>query len=652
MIEVAVAPSGEWFLTFDGNLIHFWKPDGQELRSMEVGKLLPHTAAGALAVSPDSTRLALGLIDGVDVIDATTATRLFSFRSVPDNVVDIAFSADGTKIAAGTSERTVRMWDLAGVSINPLLATYRGHESHVSEVSFHPSGMRLASVSREGIRIWDARFDPEVARLNTGGAGLATHRQSGRVMATGQGTWLQLVDPQTLNIVTRQEGAGHVLCADFSPDGKLLATGHGSGIQLWTVDAATQIKTIAGPNPNRLVFSSDGKSILAAYGDRKVRLWDVESSQEIAAQQLPLEAFCTTRIAGTSQVAYVVANRIVLWDTAKLDAIKLLPQENVYDFAVSADGRRFATTHAASSGVQVWDLASGELVAALPSQTRMARVAFHPDGTRIAASSEGGAPISQIIVWDLASRQELVTFRERGLVRFISALAFSPDGQYLAAQGAGFMRLWRAPAGQHEFAISGHGTEVSAIAYLPDGSGTGDRQPRSHGQGVGHAAGEHARWTCLATPKAVIYVAVNHDGTRIVSVESNDKQVRLWNAAGQQLLKFQGNDQLVNSVTFSRDGRRLAVVGDPQVRVFDAEKGTQLSLLVGHETPVAEAAFCADDRRLITVGGDQRAGEVCLWDLATGQCLSVSALPALVRAVAAEPGGERYATASDDGVLR
>ncbi|KAG6332401.1 hypothetical protein ID866_6687 [Astraeus odoratus] len=63
-------------------------------------------------------------------------------------VRSVAFSPDGTKIVSGSSDNTVRMWDVErGVQIgSPLL----GHTEGVASVSFSPDGIRIT------VRVWDA----------------------------------------------------------------------------------------------------------------------------------------------------------------------------------------------------------------------------------------------------------------------------------------------------------------------------------------------------------------------------------------------------------------------------------------------------------------------------------------------------------------
>jgi WD40 repeat protein len=59
-------------------------------------------------------------------------------------VSGVAFSADGTRIASGNSDGTVKIWD---VTSGLLTRSFTGHTAQVSGVAFSPDGTRLASAS-------------------------------------------------------------------------------------------------------------------------------------------------------------------------------------------------------------------------------------------------------------------------------------------------------------------------------------------------------------------------------------------------------------------------------------------------------------------------------------------------------------------------
>ncbi|MBE8986568.1 WD40 repeat domain-containing protein, partial [Nostoc sp. LEGE 12450] len=67
-------------------------------------------------------------------------------------VNSVAFSPDGKTIASGSSDNTVRLWNLAGQE----LKTLKGHSSYVLSVAFSPDGKTIASGSNDNtVRLWN-----------------------------------------------------------------------------------------------------------------------------------------------------------------------------------------------------------------------------------------------------------------------------------------------------------------------------------------------------------------------------------------------------------------------------------------------------------------------------------------------------------------
>ena len=613
----------------------------------------------------DLSQLALRgvYLQGVELQDANLSAALMResvFSETFDVIAAVAISRSGQYRAAANQRGEVRVWHEAGQTLH---LAWRAHTDSVWGLAFSPDERTLASGSSDGsVKLWDVASGALLwSSWQTKEITCLAFSPDGSLLASGglDGT-VRLWDPQLGTPLQEVPHPDPVFALAWSPDGRRLASGGFDGhIRLWQrqpTGLARCSQTLSQHTHwvRGLAFAPDGSRLASASWDGSIKLWAVESGrclETLSGHTQPVHSIAWSADGGTL-ASGSFDHTIRLWDVQQGRARAVLQGHSaaVFGLAFTPDCRHLLSGSEDGS-LRLWEVERGQGVRVMQGYAvSLLDFDWSPEGTYLVS----GGTDTLVIIWDVTGKMPPRVLPGHSWTVF--GVGWSPDGSRLASSGWDMViRLWDAATGScvQILSDSDDPTIFFGVAWSPDGerlaSGT-----YMHGVLVWEANTHRHRWVGRELSPLIRRVAFSPDGTRLVG-GGNDGHVYVWDASdGTLLQRLAGHQGAIMSVACSPDGTRLASGGGGwgkgELFVWDAHTGARLSSWHESSEVVYALAWSQGGAGLISGGSD---GRLCWWDLRHGERVRVcKAHEGTVQALKLSPDGHRLASCGDDGAIK
>ncbi len=293
------------------------------------------------------------------------------------DVTSLAWSPDGTILASGSSDSTIRLWNTkTGKQVHRLEADY------VLVMTWSPDGAVLASGSADGtVTLWDTETGEKVHTLE-GPPGICTAFTHG------------------------------VFDIAWSPDGTKLISASDTldregEVVIWDALTGEALHTLSLPSVYySLAWSPDGTMIASVADDGTVVLWDAETIEPIHTLDVHEDIHSVIWSPDGMVLAFaLLAGKVILWAPEGPEPLRILHVQvhNVLGVVFRLDGMAVALITDDDTMI-LWNVETGEPLRTLPLRTlegyndeRVQPMALSPDGKMLAAGMWDGT----VVVWEL-----------------------------------------------------------------------------------------------------------------------------------------------------------------------------------------------------------------------------------------------------------
>ena len=305
-----------------------------------------------------------------------------------------------------------------------------------------------------------------------------------------------------------------------------------------------------------------------------------------------------------------------VYDAETLEIAQTFATEQWNQVIAYSPDSKFLAVAAGDGKIQVWDIASRELI------HKLTPTGIHPmygNPPALAFSHDGQILVSTfyqtLYVWDLVTGRLLDSFP--GYVDGIYSVAFSPDGKFLLATGHNQIYVRSISTGNLLYPPIELHDQIVGLFFEQDNRhfATVSSQFLSGSGATGAHYESKVRSWDLLTGKMLNERLATHNNIRLIDVNSMQSQIVLgeeygisiWDASANKVtFSMQGQTSWLNSIALSPEGEKLLLAShafiNRYVQLWDLPSRQLLKTFDEYSPSPAEVAFSPNEKMIAIAG--------------------------------------------------
>ncbi|MBI1227537.1 MAG: hypothetical protein GC192_20055 [Bacteroidetes bacterium] len=572
-----------------------------------------------------------------------------------DRINSVDFSPDGQFAVSGSSDKTIRLWDVGSGRLLKLWEPYQLEvgSADISAVGFGNDGKYIV----EGAKVFRNPFQMlEIGSTDTGS-----------VRVIKDPNW-KLEDLQPFI---------RALCLTADGDQALTLTNERTAdgstktwlLKIWNIKNGKLLKTLPDQTDEitALCLSPDGRWAYAGAITGAVQRWDIRKEKVDLLYKNVHNGYVKSLDISPDGTLLLSASdggslKLFRADDPSASPIASFPDAwvlgNGQGAVFSKDGTKIAYANR-DKAVVVWDIATQTQIAKLEGHAEeISALRFSPDGTKLISGDSG----KSLIIWDLASQKPSHILS--GNSYRLKQAFFSKNKERLVTVSEFNKTIvsWNALKGTVDRVFAGHKGDVVACCLSPNG-----RYLISSGEDKqvilwDFESGEILK--SLQTKNDIVTSLAISPDNKFALTGTYERMVVLWDLEEEKPLKsFTGHNGKVTSVAFSPDGKMaMSAADDNTVAVYDVTLRKLVSTIPGQANRWSPVAFSPDGKTFLSIAFE--ASKVEWWDIASKTIIRTFSLsngpdarfPDLIYRTSLatavfSPNGDRFLLSSGNDVL-